>query len=70
MAQYVKHPILDFGSSNDLRVVGSSPTLGSPLQQEACVGFSLSPSPFPSVTLRPFSLPPPHSELALSKILK
>ena len=28
MAQWVKHPTLDFGSSHDLRVVRSSPGSG------------------------------------------
>ena len=34
MAQSVKHPTLGFDSGRDLRVVGSSPALGSPLSEE------------------------------------
>lgn len=32
VAQSVKHPTLDFGSGHVLRIVGSSPTLGSMLE--------------------------------------
>ena len=35
MAQSVKCPTLDFGSGHDLRVLGSSPTLGSMLGMES-----------------------------------
>ena len=35
MAQLVKRPTLDFGSGQDLKVVGSSPTLGSTLSGES-----------------------------------
>lgn len=41
VAQLVKCPNLDMGSDHDLRVMGSSPALGSMLS-----GDSLSPSPF------------------------
>ena len=34
MALSVEHPILDFGSGHDPRVVGSSPALGSVLSIE------------------------------------
>ena len=34
MAQSVERPALDFGSGHDLRVVRSSPTLGSVLSTE------------------------------------
>ena len=40
MAQWVKHPTLGFTSGHDLRVMGSSPTLGSVLN-----GESKTPSP-------------------------
>ena len=35
MAQLVKHPIFDFGSGDDLRVVGLSPSSGSVLSEES-----------------------------------
>ena len=43
VAQSVKHPSLDFSSSHDLTVMGSSPVLGSRLGTEGvCLRFSLS----------------------------
>ena len=35
MAQVIKHPTLDFGSGHDLRVMRSSPTLGSVFSVES-----------------------------------
>ena len=35
MAQLFKHLILDFGSGHDLRIVRSSPELGSMLSRES-----------------------------------
>lgn len=35
MAQSVKHAIANFGSGHDLRVVRSSPTMGSTLSVES-----------------------------------
>ena len=35
MAQWVKHPTLDFGSGHDPRVVGSSLMLGSMVRVES-----------------------------------
>ena len=52
MAQWVKHPILNFVSGHNLRVVRSSPMLGSMLGMEP-TWVSLSPSALPL----PFSLP-------------
>ena len=34
VAQLVKHPVLDFGSGHDLRVMRFSPALGSALGME------------------------------------
>ena len=51
MAQLVDHPTLDFGSGHDLRVMGSSPVLGSVLSVEsACPSPSALPPPL-SVSL-------------------
>lgn len=47
MAQSVKHPIPDFGSGHNLRVVRSSPASGSTLSMEPAWDF-LSPSLTPS----------------------
>lgn len=44
MAQLVKHPSLDFGSSHDLRIVRSSPTPDSELCIVEAAQDSLSPS--------------------------
>jgi len=49
VAQLVKPPTLGFGSGHDVRVVGSSPKMGSCWVW--CLLKILSPS---------FSLPPPH----------
>ena len=43
MAQSIEYLTLGFGSDHDLRVMGWSLALGSPLSRE-----SASPSPFPS----------------------
>ena len=46
LALLVKHLTLDFGSGRDLRVLGSSPTLGSTLSEESVYfenSLSLSP---------------------------
>lgn len=54
MAQLVKSPILDFRSGHDLRVVISSPMLGSTLGHEAHLRFPLSHSsskPYPPLSL-------------------
>ena len=40
MAQLVKHLTLDFGTSDDLTVVRSSPTSGPELAAQTCLGFS------------------------------
>ena len=56
MAQSVEHLTLDFGSSLDLRVLGSRPVLGSLLGRESA-GDSLFPSPS--------HLPPPIRAYAL-----
>ena len=39
MAQSVKHPTLDFGSGHDLRIVSSSPILGSLLSAESAYDY-------------------------------
>ena len=44
VAQLVKHPSLDFGSDHDLRMLGSSPALGSALSCLRFQGFSFPPS--------------------------
>ena len=44
MAQFVKHPTLDFGSGHDLTVARLSPASGSMLSVESAED-SLSPSP-------------------------
>ena len=46
MAQAIKCLTLNFGSGHNLRVVGSSPKMGS-TQSAVCLGFSLSLCPFP-----------------------
>ena len=58
VAQWVKHPTLDFGSDHDLRVMRLSPLWGSALRGESAQDF-LSPSA------------PPHAHtLSLSEINK
>ena len=48
MVQSVKHLALDFGSGPDLRVMGSSPALGSMLSIESAYPSAL---PLPSLPL-------------------
>ena len=50
MPQLVKHPTLDFSSGRDLRVVGSSPTLGSMLNGEST--SSSAPTPTRALSLK------------------
>ena len=45
VAQSVEWATLDFGSGHDLRVLGSSPTLGSMLSGEDSLSLSLCPLP-------------------------
>ena len=48
MAQSVKHPTLDFGSSPDPRVKGPSPTSGSAVTAQSLLRPALPLSPCPS----------------------
>ena len=56
VAQSVKQPTLDFGSGNDLRVLGASPALGYMCMQGVFLRFSPSPfaPPLPTHTLPHF----------------
>ena len=55
MAQLVKHPTLDFSSDLDLRVLGSSPTLGSTLSVESACSSPSSPPPAHALSLSQMS---------------
>ena len=48
VAQLVKHPTLSFGSGQDLRVLGLSPTLGSELNVDSASLLFSAPPPTPA----------------------
>ena len=52
VAQWVKHPTLDFGLGHDLTVYGFEPQVG--LCTDACLGFSLLLSAPPQLVLARF----------------
>ena len=50
MAQFVKHPTLDFGLGHDLRVLRQSPGIGLHAQQRVSLRFSPS-APLPVLSV-------------------
>jgi len=56
VAQLVKHLILGFGSGHDLRVMRSSPMLGSALTMESALDSFPLPFPLPPLCSSPCSL--------------
>ena len=48
MAQLAGHPNLDFGPGHDLRVMGTSPVMGSVLSMDSAYPSPTVPSPTPT----------------------